>query len=150
MDAKLPLLLIISGALGACASTPTPRPSVTLSVIATVTAAATSPTPSVTDAPVPALTVDRPTVIVSPSVHLKDGQVVEVRVTGFGVGGKVWLSECASAAAATDLGCGVDLAAQPFLVTDDNRAEAGSLVVRARASGVALSAGPSTPAWIGA
>ena len=94
---------------------------------------------------VPALTVDHPTVTISPSTHLKDGQTVEVRVTGFGVGGKVWLSECSSAAAATDLGCGVDLAAQPFLVTDDFRAGSASLVVRASAPGRAPSVGPASP-----
>jgi neocarzinostatin family protein len=98
-----------------------------------------------TSSTVPALTVDHPTVTVSPAVRLKDGQVVKVSVTGFGVGGKVLLSECASAEAATDLGCGVELAAQPFLVTDENRAGAGSLTVRASAAGTALSAGPRTP-----
>ena len=99
-----------------------------------------------TSSPVPALTVDHPTVTVSPAVGLKDGQLVEVSVTGFGVGGKVRLSECASAEAATDFGCGAELAAQAFLVTDDNRAGAGSLTVRATAAGMTPSAGPGTPA----
>ena len=55
-------------------------------------------TPVPSDQPIPALTVDHPTLTVSPASHLTDGQTVEVRVTGFGVGGKVWISECASAA----------------------------------------------------
>ena len=122
MNARLPLMLILSGVVAACVGVSTPQP-----------------------ADVPALTVDHPTVTISPSTHLKDGQTVVVRVTGFGVGGKVWLSECSSAAAATDLGCGGELAAQPFLVTDDNRAGSGSLVVRARALGTARSTGPFSP-----
>lgn len=89
---------------------------------------------------VPALTVDHPTVTITPPSHLKDGQTVEVSVTGFGVGGKVWLSGCASASAVTDLGCGAQLAAQSFLVTDDTRAGSASLVVRAEAAGEPLSA----------
>ncbi|MBI3748901.1 MAG: hypothetical protein HY262_08660 [Chloroflexi bacterium] len=67
---------------------------------------------------------------VSPSTRLTDGQTVEVRVTGFGVGGKVWLSECASAASATDLGCRAALADQPFLVTDVNGAGSARFVVQ--------------------
>jgi len=51
-----------------------------------------------------ALTVDHPTVTISPSTNLRDGQTVEVRVTGFGVGVKVFLSECAATMAVTDLG----------------------------------------------
>jgi hypothetical protein len=90
---------------------------------------------------VPALTVDNPTVAITPSTHLHDGQTVEVHITGFGVGGKVFLSECASAAEATDLGCGAELAAQPFLVTDDGRAGSASFTVRAGADGSPLSVG---------
>jgi photosystem II stability/assembly factor-like uncharacterized protein len=82
---------------------------------------------------VDALTVDRPTVTITPSTGLHNGQTVEVRVTGFVVGGKVWLSECASAAVATDLGCGRDLGGQLFLVTDDSRAGQSSFVVTAHA-----------------
>jgi hypothetical protein len=82
---------------------------------------------------VPALTVDHPRVIVVPSDHLSDGQVIEVRVTGFGVGGKVWISECATSDAANGLGCGTDLAAQTFLVTGDDRAGATRFAVHAQA-----------------
>jgi hypothetical protein len=142
MGARLPLLISIICALAACTSTPMPQPSAAPTVMATATAGAL--TPSASNAPVPALTVDHPTVTVSPAVDLQDGQAVEVRVSGFGVGGKVWLSECATAEEATDLGCGVELAAQPFLVTNDNRAGTGRLIVRARAAGGTFSAGPNS------
>ena len=150
MNARLPIVLIFSGIVAACASTPTLQPSSSPSSAPNVTIPTPGPTPTsspsawAAETVVPALTVDHPTVTISPSAHLKDGQTVEVRVTGFGVGGKVWLSECSSAAAATDLGCGVDLAAQPFLVTDDNRGGSASLVVRATALGRAPSAGPAS------
>lgn len=91
--------------------------------------------------PPPALTVDHPALVVSPSSHLRDGQAVEVRVTGFGVGGKVFLSECASAAAASDLGCGAQLAAQTLLVTDDSRAGHASFIVSSSASADPLGSG---------
>lgn len=84
--------------------------------------------------PPPALTVDHPVLSVSPSSHLRDGQAVAVRVTGLGVGSKVFLSECASAAVASDLGCGAQLAAQPFLVTDDSHAGHAPFIVSASAS----------------
>jgi hypothetical protein len=96
------------------------------------------PAPSASETVVPALTVDHPTLTVSPSTNLRDGQTVDVRITGFGVGGKVWLSVCASAAAATDLGCGLELAAQPIVVTNDNRGGSISLLVRAKAADSAL------------
>jgi hypothetical protein len=80
------------------------------------------------------LSVHHPRLTISPSTNLYDGETVEVRVTGFGVGGKVWLSECASGAVATDLGCGRDLAGQLFLVTDDSRAGQSPLVVTAHAA----------------
>jgi hypothetical protein len=144
MNAGLPLLLIVSGLVAACANTPTPKPSSTPSATPSVTIATPASTPPASETVVPALTVDHPMVTISPSTHLKDGQTVEVRVTGFAVGGKVWLSECASAAAATDLGCGEQLAAQPFLVTDDNRSGRATLVVRSSASAKALLAGPAT------
>ncbi len=151
MNAKLPLMLIVSGLVAACASMSTSPPFASSSSgrnlpLTTPSAPPSTlpPNASTTQTVVPALTVDHPIVTVIPSTHLKDGQAVQVRVTGFGVGGKVWLSQCASAAAATDLGCGVDLAAQPFLVTDDSEAGSATLVVRASASGRALSAGPAS------
>ncbi len=99
--------------------------------------ASDSPTATATAVPsdqsVPALTVDHPTLTVSPASHLTDGQTVEVRVTGFGVGGKVWISECASAADATSIGCGRELAGQLFLVTDDSRVGSSNFTVSAKA-----------------
>jgi hypothetical protein len=91
---------------------------------------------------VPALTVQDPRVTITPNTHLVEGQTVAVQVTGFGVGGKVFVSECSSAAEATDLGCGAELAAQPFLVTDDNRTGSINFQVRATAAGRAPSGGP--------
>lgn len=67
--------------------------------------------------PTPELTL-HPAVSVSPGSSLAEGSVVQVRVTGFGDGAKVWVSECASAAIASDLGCGRQLAAQTLIVTD--------------------------------
>jgi hypothetical protein len=100
--------------------------------------AAATPTLDVLDlsaVPVaPAVTATRPSVTVTPATGLFDGQSVEVRVSGFGVGGKVWLSECASAQDASPLGCGAQLAAQPFLVTDDSRAGAAGFTVSLHAA----------------
>ena len=118
---------------------------VMVGVSAAVAACSLLPGSPVPAAPVPALTTDRPAVTITPSTELRDGQVVMVRVTGFGIGGKAWLSECASAAAATDLGCGAELAAQPFLVTDENGAGSATFVVRGSAQGKPLAAGPAVP-----
>jgi hypothetical protein len=82
-----------------------------------------------------------PSVTVTPSDELRNGQRVTVRVTGFAVGGKVFLSECATSAAANALGCGSQLAAQWFLVTGNNRAGSGTFTVSGRAS-----AGPGSSA----
>lgn len=70
---------------------------------------------------VPALSVVAPTVTVTPDTGLGDGQGVRVAVTGFGVSGKVWISECDHAEDANYLGCGAQLAAQPFLITNSGR-----------------------------
>ena len=70
---------------------------------------------------VPALTVDDPMIAVTPNTGLRDGQQVEVAASGFGVNGKVRLSECAHAEDANYLGCGPQPAAQPFLITDGSR-----------------------------
>ena len=61
-----------------------------------------------------------PKVTVTPSHDLRNGQQVTVSVTGFGSGGKFFISECASVSDANSTGCGHQLAAQPFGVTDDN------------------------------
>lgn len=75
---------------------------------------------------VPALQTHDPKVLVTPSVNLRQGQQVRVSVTGFGVGGKFFLSECASSTDANSSGCGHQLAAQPFGVT--NSSGAGTLI----------------------
>jgi hypothetical protein len=79
-------------------------------------------------------TCTHPGVTVTPSEGLRNGQRVTVRVTGFGVYGKVFLSECATSAAANPAGCGLQLAAQPFVMTGDNRAGSGMFTVSGRAS----------------
>jgi hypothetical protein len=60
--------------------------------------------------------------MVSPAAGLFDDQEVLVTVNGFGIGGKVWLSQCASGSNANDQGCGSGLPEQMLLVTDDNGA----------------------------
>ncbi|MCL5076669.1 MAG: neocarzinostatin apoprotein domain-containing protein [Actinobacteria bacterium] len=75
---------------------------------------------------VPALQTHDPKVLVTPSVNLRQGQQVRVSVTGFGVGGKFFLSECAGSADANSSGCGIQLAAQPFGVT--NSSGAGTVI----------------------
>jgi hypothetical protein len=77
-------------------------------------------------------------VTVTPPGGLRTGQRVTVRVTGFAEG-KVYLSECAASADVNAAGCGPQLAAQPFLVTGDNRAGSGTYMVSSRASARAYS-----------
>ena len=81
---------------------------------------------------VPSLQTHDPMVIVTPSNNLSNGQQVEVRVTGFGLGGKVWLSECATATEANDQGCGHGLPAQTLQVT--NNTGSGSMAFRVQSS----------------
>jgi len=81
----------------------------------------------------PAQTTVDPSVSVTPNKELGDGQRITVKVTGFGVDSKVWLSECASISALSDVGCGPGLAAQPFLMTDAHRAGSAMFVVHDRA-----------------
>ena len=76
----------------------------------------------------------RPTAIVIPSQRLHDGEVVTVRVGGFGDGQKVWLSECASAGVASDAGCGPQLPQQTLLVTNARGAGSVEFRVRSRAA----------------
>lgn len=70
-----------------------------------------------------------PTVSVSPIAGLTDGSAVTVTASGFGVTQKLFASECASVEDANDLGCGQQLAAQPFFFTRSNRSGSTSLVV---------------------
>jgi len=77
--------------------------------------------------------VEDPKVTVMPATGLRDGQRVKVSVTGFGESRKVFLSECDHAEDASGLGCGPQLAAQPFVVTGTNRSGATTFVVRGSA-----------------
>jgi hypothetical protein len=70
-----------------------------------------------------------PSVVVSPSERLQDGQPVQVTLSGFGPNDRVRLSECASDSV-TPLGCGEQLARQPFVDTDAMGAGSTSFVVR--------------------
>jgi len=83
---------------------------------------------------IPALQTHNPMVTVSPSTNLINGERVEVRVTGFGIGGKVWLSECADAADVNDLGCGHQLPQQTLLVTDDTGSGSATFQVMSSAA----------------
>ena len=69
------------------------------------------------------------TVRVVPDSSVAGGQSVAVTVTGFGLGDRVWLSECASAADANALGCGQQLLSHSFIVRGDGRAGPGSIAV---------------------
>ena len=91
-------------------------------------------TPPLSSGLVPALQTHDPTVTVTPSSRLINGQKVTVRVTGFGIGGKVWLSECADAAEANDQGCGHGLPAQTLLVTDNTGSGSVAFPVTSSAS----------------
>ena len=127
----------VSVLLVACAApSPTPSPSAVLSQPppTAVANATPPPAPSASETEVPALTVIDPRVVVTPATGLHDGQTVLVRITGFSVGGKQWVSECSSSAVATDLGCGSELAAQTELVTDNSRTGSASFIVRSHAS----------------
>jgi hypothetical protein len=76
-------------------------------------------------------------VAVSPRTGLQDGQQVTVRVKGFktGVPGiKFFLSECQSPLQVNSVGCGSQLAAQPFGLTDSNGDGSGSASFTVRSS----------------
>lgn len=73
-------------------------------------------------------------ITVEPAAALVSGRTVIVWVRGFPHGAKVWLSECASAAKVNPLGCGQQLAAQPFLATNRAGAASGKFTVSAYAS----------------
>jgi hypothetical protein len=64
-------------------------------------------------------------VSVTPSKNLHDGQEVTVGIKGFPPGSKVFVSECTTPLEANDLGCGNQLALQPF--TFSSQAGSGSI-----------------------
>lgn len=100
---------LLSALLAACGSSNTALPG-----------ASTPPTGDSSTTFVPALTTHNPKVVITPSTNLVNGQSVEVTVSGFGVGGKFFLSECANAKDANSAGCGLQLAAQPIGVTNSS------------------------------
>jgi len=108
----------MTAACGGAATTAS-RISSTTTSVPSRTSASTSVATSTTE-PVPALQTHNPTVLVSPGTGLFDDQDVLVTVTGFGIGGKVWLSQCVALSDANDAGCGQGLPEQTLLVTDDN------------------------------
>jgi hypothetical protein len=57
-------------------------------------------------------------VSVSPSNGLHDGEEVTVDIKGFPPGWKVFVSECSTPLEANALGCGNQLAVQPFTLSD--------------------------------
>ena len=59
-----------------------------------------------------------PVVHVTPASNLHSGETVLVTVRGFDIGAKFFMSECATTADANEDGCGEELAAEPFGVTD--------------------------------
>jgi len=71
---------------------------------------------------------------VTPAQGLHDGEAVTVALRGFPDGAKAYLSECATAGDVNKLGCGDQLAAQPFIVTDPSGAGTRSFVIHAAAS----------------
>lgn len=73
-------------------------------------------------------------VSITPAAHLRDGERVQVTLAGFPHDSKVWLSECAAASDATAVGCGDQLAAQPFVLTGADGAGKGDFIIRALAS----------------
>ncbi len=75
-----------------------------------------------------------PVVRVLPSRDLHNGEKVLVRVSGFAIGMKFWMSECATGSDVHKDGCGSQLAAQPFGLTDLSGAGSYSFIVRTSAA----------------
>ncbi len=80
---------------------------------------------------------------VTPSSGLTNGQMVTVSVTGFPPG-KARLSECAAVSDANGHGCGIQPAAQPFVVID-GKAGSASFVVSSEASSAPLTSSQLVP-----
>ena len=110
----LPLLL------ASCSSISVSSSSTTTASVTTTTLNPALTTTTSKSGLIPALHAPDPKVTVAPSRDLRNGQKVTVSVTGFDSGGMFFLSECASAFDANSAGCGHQLAAQPFGVTDNN------------------------------
>jgi hypothetical protein len=75
---------------------------------------------------------------VAPSTDLEDAQQVTVSVKGFLPNRKFYLSECLTPTELNALGCGAQLAAQPFGLTDANGTGSTTFTVHSAASTGAL------------
>ena len=106
--------------LAGCSSNSTSSSPTTAASATTTTISPAGTTTSSKSGLVPALDAPNPKVTVAPSRNLKNGENVTVSVTGFGSGGKFFISECASASDANSAGCGRQLAAQIFGVTNSD------------------------------
>jgi hypothetical protein len=71
---------------------------------------------------------------VTPSIDLQDAQQVRVSVKGFLPNRKFYLSECLSPTELTALGCGAQLAAQPFGLSDASGNGSTTFTVHSAAS----------------
>jgi len=86
-----------------------------------------------------------PTVIVEPNQGLHDGQTVTVTVQGFAPNDRVHLSECAERVSVSSEGCGPQLAAQPFIDTDNTGSGTINFVVHSTASAKPHNLEPTRP-----
>lgn len=100
--------------------------------------AASHPPTSTTARPSIRLMAER--VTVTPRTSLQDGQQVTVSVKGFLPTAKFYLSECQTPTQANRLGCGEQLAAQPFGLTDENGQGSVSFTVQSSAATQPLTA----------
>ena len=75
-----------------------------------------------------------PHVVVKPSHNLDNGQKLTVSVSGFGSGGKFYISECATASDANRAGCGPGLPAQPFGVVNSEGTGSFTFIVTKKAA----------------
>jgi hypothetical protein len=73
-------------------------------------------------------------IAVRPARGLHWQQQVGVSISRFPAGAKVWLSQCANRSDANPLGCGEQLALQPFLVADTHGAVTGTVRLHALAA----------------
>lgn len=102
------------------------------------TKSATAPHPAPTTTTTNVVALEMGELTVTPSMDLQDAQQVTASVKGFPPSRKFYLSECLTPSGLTDLGCGAQLAAQPFGVSDANGNGSTTFTVRSAASGGAL------------
>lgn len=123
VSAILPMTLAgcSSGSASSSPTTTTVSPAETTTSVTTTTISPAETTTTSKSGLTPAAYAPDPKVLVTPSRNLKNGEKVTVSVTGFGSGGKFFISECASASDANSAGCGRQLAAQTFGLTNSDR-----------------------------